>query len=143
MNRTLGSRSARVAFEWVIAYTCLVEGEVRERRRDEMLAHLWESERCRSSLLPRTIIGSVHDLVWCHDVRRQAGQPGLAAAAFIGETGGLVTSAAMLGLTVVVSLFVHQVPIVLPACAGAVFCVWVLAAIVRRCAHNSRTLSSY
>src|SRR4051794_26704415 len=59
--------SSRWIWRWCIAYTSLTPARSRQRRREEIRSHLWESERAG---LPGTAVtmaalrGAASDLVW-------------------------------------------------------------------------------
>ena len=81
-------RSARLAWLWCLAYTVPVRPELRSRRRDELLSHLWESEAAgvrAHRLLSATLRGALDDVLWSlrRGWRWAVGQPEpwLAAAA--------------------------------------------------------------
>jgi hypothetical protein len=96
----LRQRSSRVLWGWCLAYTTLVPAAPRERRRQEILGHLWEAER--AGLRPRQLASAAarglgHDLSWA--LRR--GGPALAAT-----PGVWVALAALLPVTAwIASLF--------------------------------------
>jgi hypothetical protein len=63
----LAYRASRLAWLWCVAYTAVTPRDTRDRRRDEIRSHLWESEAVR--LPSRTIAfaalrGVHHDLAW-------------------------------------------------------------------------------
>ena len=64
---TLTYRASRLAWLWCVAYTTVTPRDTRQRRRDEIRSHLWESEATR--LPSRTVAfaalrGVHHDLAW-------------------------------------------------------------------------------
>lgn len=64
---TLRLRSARLAWLWCLAYTIPVGPDLRDRRRDELLSHLWESEAAgvpAHRLLGAVLRGAGDDLLW-------------------------------------------------------------------------------
>lgn len=64
---TLRLRSARFAWLWCLVYTAPVRPDLRDRRRDELLSHLWESETAGVQgirLLSATLRGLASDLSW-------------------------------------------------------------------------------
>ena len=63
----LSRRSSRLAWTWCLAYTAPVRPDIRDRRRDEVFSHLWESETagCRAGrLLSAACRGMVDDVAW-------------------------------------------------------------------------------
>lgn len=59
--------STVVVWRWCVAYTALTPKEARERRRQEMRSHLWESSRAGESaaaLLGAALRGLGSDLSW-------------------------------------------------------------------------------
>lgn len=60
-------RTTRAAWRWCLVYTTLVPELHRDRRRAELLSHLWESERAAlpgRALARATIRGSLDDVTW-------------------------------------------------------------------------------
>ena len=60
-------RSLRLAWLWCLAYTVPVGPDLRARRRDEMLSHLWESETAgvrAHRLLSAAVRGAGADVAW-------------------------------------------------------------------------------
>ena len=144
MTGLLTTRAARTAFVWCAAYTALVDADERERRRTEMLGHLWEHEQHDLPVLRRLVLGCVDDLRWCDTVRRGAGGRGLLTTAVFGATGGLVTAGFFVMVGVLVSFMgaiqqFRNVPMVL---ATIVFLAWTAGRLIAG-ARRRRTLSSY
>jgi len=77
---TLRLRSARLAWLWCLLYTAPVRPDLRDRRRDELLSHLWESEAAGVQgirLLSAALRGVLADLSWSvrRGWRHAVGQP--------------------------------------------------------------------
>lgn len=77
----LAHRTTRMAWTWCVAYTAAVPPARRERRRLEVLSHLWLSEQ--SALAPRAVLwatarGAADDVTWAFRVggRRLLAAPG-------------------------------------------------------------------
>lgn len=64
---TLSRRSSRAVWVWCVAYTALAAPRSRERRRGELLSHLWESEWSHIPswrVASAAFRGAVSDVVW-------------------------------------------------------------------------------
>jgi hypothetical protein len=95
----LRRRSSRLAWTWCLAYTAPVRPEIRQRRRDEIFSHLWESESSgvrAVRVLSATCRGMADDLSWsCRRGWREAAllpEPWVAVAAML-PVGAAVVSA--------------------------------------------------
>src|ERR1044071_6425032 len=67
----LTARTSRMIWRWCVAYTVLAPREQRERRRDEILDHLFESERVghrARSVLAAALAGLADDVSWASGV---------------------------------------------------------------------------
>jgi len=63
----LARRSSRLVWGWCVAYTSVTPQPSRERRRDEIRSHLWESERAGLAghrVAFAALRGALHDLGW-------------------------------------------------------------------------------
>jgi hypothetical protein len=63
----LTRRSSRAVWAWCVAYTVLAPTAWRERRREELRSHLWESERAGQAtrrVVRAALAGVASDLTW-------------------------------------------------------------------------------
>ena len=63
----LSRRSTRLVWGWCVAYTAVTPRPSRDRRREEIRSHLWESERAAAPALAvafAAVRGMLHDVTW-------------------------------------------------------------------------------
>lgn len=98
---------------WCALYTSAAPEDHRDRRREEIRSHVWETLDVhghglgtRARLLAACLRGAVADLAWCDEVRREAGALPLPAALLIGPTGATVIG----GLLIVGAFLTSLIP---------------------------------
>jgi len=63
----LDARSSRLVWRWCVAYTSIAPRDQRERRRTELIDHLYESQRAgqaQRAVLAAALAGAADDVSW-------------------------------------------------------------------------------
>lgn len=111
------SRGGRLVLGWCAVYTAAAPQSDRERRREEIRSHVWETlDACGTGWRPRLLLaaacarGAIADLVWCNEVRRAQGLSPLIAAFLVSPVsataiGGVLILAAFAASTLAPAAF--------------------------------------
>lgn len=98
---------------WCALYTLAAPEDHRDRRREEIRSHVWETLdthgrglRTRARLTTACLRGAVADLAWCDEVRREAGALPLPAALLIGPSGSTFVG----GVLIVLAFALSAIP---------------------------------
>lgn len=108
------SSPGRLVLGWCALYTLAAPEDHRHRRREEIRSHVWETLdaqghgwRTRARLTAACLRGAWSDLVWCDEVRREAGGVPLPAALLIGPTGSTFIAGVLIVTAYLVTL-IHR-----------------------------------
>ena len=130
----------RVVLAWCAVYTLAAPAADRERRREEIRSHVWETFdawgagwRTRLRLASACARGVFADLAWCEEMRRASGLPPLVAAVLVSPAGATAFAGFLIvGTYLASTLEPHGMPNGVVEVTGALAAAFVLVSVTDR-----------